>query len=651
LLSREDGERSLTVFLALAVGVGVLFPQVPVGGAIMTPRHSLLIILVFFLPTTVFAATRYIVKKGDSLYKISKRFKVPASALREVNKLSNDRLDIGDVLLIPDSDAKKVSLNQEHEKKASVDKSQYVVAKGDTLVEISKKFGISVEDIKRANNLKNNKLQIGQKLIVPASGPTKIQLGNSNRTQKEISVSKAVVEEKNQAETKSNLLEVTIRYIVKDGDTLGKIASNFGVPIGELKRANGLKDDKLKIGMVLSIPGSGNSKVAEKTTSQPVLITKRYAVKRGDNLYELAKKFGTSVEVIKKTNRLNSDRLDVGDVLFIPDSKDEEILVDQEEYRKKGVTASKSVGEKKPVESKSNLSSVPIEYRVKKGDTLSGIANKFGVSVNALKNANGLKSNNIRIGMRLTIPGAFSTSSSTDLEVSPDTGESKNYTVKKGDTLGLIAKKFKIPVKDLKRANNIRGNTIKVGQVLTIPAQEREEGIYKTQVRTSSPIETDDNHYYRNNDNHKKDDYITRDTIISVAKRFLGAPYKFGGNSLIKGIDCSGFVNKVFSFFNVDLPRTARDMYKVGQDVDRDELTTGDLVFFRTYAQYPSHVGIYIEDSKFIHASSAAKRVTIDSINESYYRKRYIGAKRIDVKGLFYDEMSKDYKGFERQLN
>jgi cell wall-associated NlpC family hydrolase len=115
------------------------------------------------------------------------------------------------------------------------------------------------------------------------------------------------------------------------------------------------------------------------------------------------------------------------------------------------------------------------------------------------------------------------------------------------------------------------------------------------------------------------------------------------------GIDCSAFVNKVFDFFNVDLPRTARDIYKVGRSVAKSELATGDLVFFTTYASYPSHVGIYIENDEFIHASSAARKVTIDSINRSYYRKRYIGAKRIEVSGLFYGDLSEGYKGFEIQ--
>jgi len=122
-------------------------------------------------------------------------------------------------------------------------------------------------------------------------------------------------------------------------------------------------------------------------------------------------------------------------------------------------------------------------------------------------------------------------------------------------------------------------------------------------------------------------------------KKYLGAPYKFGGNSFTTGIDCSGYVRKVFSSFNVTLPRTARDIfYKSGHQVSKKKLDTGDLVFFQTYAKYPSHVGIYIGNgnNEFIHASSASRMVTIDTMNKRYYRQRYLGAKRINLKSASY---------------
>ncbi|MBU5614924.1 C40 family peptidase [Geomonas azotofigens] len=116
--------------------------------------------------------------------------------------------------------------------------------------------------------------------------------------------------------------------------------------------------------------------------------------------------------------------------------------------------------------------------------------------------------------------------------------------------------------------------------------------------------------------------------ISETAARYLGTPYRFGGEGA-DGIDCSSFVQQVFHANQIDLPRTAREQINVGSDVPASELRRGDLVFFQTYASYPSHVGIYLGDGKMIHASSGKGEVTISDMNSDYYRPRYLGAKRI----------------------
>lgn len=118
------------------------------------------------------------------------------------------------------------------------------------------------------------------------------------------------------------------------------------------------------------------------------------------------------------------------------------------------------------------------------------------------------------------------------------------------------------------------------------------------------------------------------DGIEQTAERFLGIPYRFGGEGE-NGIDCSSFVQQVYKQYHVDLPRTAREQIAVGTDVATGELRKGDLVFFHTYASFPSHVGIYLGDGKMIHASSGKGEVTISDMNSDYYRSRYLGAKRI----------------------
>lgn len=95
------------------------------------------------------------------------------------------------------------------------------------------------------------------------------------------------------------------------------------------------------------------------------------------------------------------------------------------------------------------------------------------------------------------------------------------------------------------------------------------------------------------------------------------------------GIDCSAYVQKVYGLLEINLPRSAREQFHAGEMVEKDDLSIGDLVFFRTYASFPSHVGIYLGNDLFIHASKKGRKVTIDSLNTPYYLKRFIGAKRI----------------------
>ena len=129
----------------------------------------------------------------------------------------------------------------------------------------------------------------------------------------------------------------------------------------------------------------------------------------------------------------------------------------------------------------------------------------------------------------------------------------------------------------------------------------------------------------------KADDSIT-DRLLRVARRMLEVPYRYGGTSLW-GLDCSGFVQKAFAFLGLDLPHSARAQFREGLKVAKADLSAGDLVFFRTRAKYPSHVGIYLGDNRFIHASGHDRKVTIDSLDHPYYVKHYLGAKRLLVEG------------------
>ncbi len=123
----------------------------------------------------------------------------------------------------------------------------------------------------------------------------------------------------------------------------------------------------------------------------------------------------------------------------------------------------------------------------------------------------------------------------------------------------------------------------------------------------------------------------SREKILFEAIKFLDTPYKYGGNSQ-KGIDCSAFTLQVYqNALSVDLPRSAREQYAVGKKIfSEEELQFGDLVFFNTRrASFPGHVGIYLGENQFVHASRSLG-VTVSSLENAYYKKRYVGARRMD---------------------
>lgn len=115
--------------------------------------------------------------------------------------------------------------------------------------------------------------------------------------------------------------------------------------------------------------------------------------------------------------------------------------------------------------------------------------------------------------------------------------------------------------------------------------------------------------------------------IVASAQKYMGVPYVWGGEEPT-GWDCSGYTQYVMRENGITIPRTAAEQFATGAPVDKANLKVGDMVFFTTYKPGASHVGFYMGDGKFIHASSAAKKVTINSLSESYYAERYIGARR-----------------------
>ncbi len=120
-----------------------------------------------------------------------------------------------------------------------------------------------------------------------------------------------------------------------------------------------------------------------------------------------------------------------------------------------------------------------------------------------------------------------------------------------------------------------------------------------------------------------------RRLIVRTAEKYIGVPYKWGGESAHEGFDCSGLTMTVYQLNGLDLPRTSRQQWTAGTPIERNQLQRGDLVFFATSrGRRVSHVGIYAGENKFIHAPRRGKTIRTTSLTNPYYRKRYLGARR-----------------------
>lgn len=207
-----------------------------------------------------------------------------------------------------------------------------------------------------------------------------------------------------------------------------------------------------------------------------------------------------------------------------------------------------------------------------------------------------------------------------EIPVTETDDEFIEYRVQKGDTIEKIAARFNVEKDEILDSNNLKdGVKLPPNTIVLIPktvSEEKQEEFINLTTRNLKPWKSHDEKYM----------------LVKVAKSFMGAPYKYGGNT-VRGLDCSAYVKKIYEIFDVQLPRSAREQFHVGTKINKEDLAIGDLVFFRTkrYIKYPTHVGIYIGDGNFIHSSSGHGRigVKIDSLSSDFYTRTYVGATRI----------------------
>ena len=222
---------------------------------------------------------------------------------------------------------------------------------------------------------------------------------------------------------------ITNTYVVQKGDTLYSIANKLGTTVSELKKENNLTSNTLQIGEVLRVP---TKEIYEEEENI-------YIVKKGDTLYSIAMANNTTVDELKKANNLTSNILSTGQLLKIPSA----LLPES-------------------------------TYIVKKGDSLYLIANKYNTTIDELKRINNLTSNILSIGQVLKLPS----DKVSDIEKEENT---ISYTVQKGDSLYSIARKYDTTIDRIKDLNNLTTNLLSIGQVLLIPTDTNLETTYTVQ--------------------------------------------------------------------------------------------------------------------------------------------------------------------------
>lgn len=211
----------------------------------------------------------YVVKRGDSLWSIARKYGISVNELKELNGLSSNLLSVGQTLIVSGV--------------PETNNDIYFVKNGDTLYGIASRFGVSVDELKRYNNLNSNVISVGQQLYIPTGQIVDDTVGTNYDT-----------------------------YIVKVDDTLFNIASRYGISADELKSINNLDNDILFVGQQLLVPISSNIVDTDITNYLD------YRILSGDTLYSIANRYGVSVDELKRINNLVNNNLSVDQVIKIP---------------------------------------------------------------------------------------------------------------------------------------------------------------------------------------------------------------------------------------------------------------------------------------------------------------------------------------------
>ena len=372
-------------------------------------------------------------------------------------------------------------------------------------------------------------------------------------------------------------------------------------------------------------------------TSGRVEAGSTHVVQPGETLYRIALRYGVTVGALAAYNGLSDPTLiHSGQILNIPPRG----ARDRAKPAPKPPKSAKTPSAQQATQGTVVIRKVTYRYVVSRGDTLFSIARRFGITVAVLKQANGLTSDLIRPGQRLVIPGAkvsiripppgptilVKVPSANDTLSQPAPAESPSTLADAGDTVTVQR-----PLRVRRGPGSYFTTLALVAPQTQLLVTAISEGWYEVQLPggDSGWVRQEDLREAPVSRPRDKSNPATGDMVVREAMQYLGVRYVWGGGSN-QGLDCSGFIYVVFSAFAPDLLRMASyDYFRMGIPVTQSELQPGDLVFFTTYAPGASHVGIYVGDHRFLHASSSASAVAVSSLDEGYYTARYVGARRL----------------------
>ncbi len=256
----------------------------------------------------------------------------------------------------------------------------YRVKRGDNLSTIAKKYDIAVDDLKKWNNIKGNEVAYGKNL----------KINGTDAEQKSTAVAKVEVDKK--AVQKDSVVTTTSSYVVQKGDNLSNIAKKFNITVADIEEWNKLTNNNVQLGATLQVAKIPT--VKEETAVAPERKDIQYIVQKGDNLGNIAKKFGASLDDLKQWNNLVSNSIALGSTLIVAKN---EIAI---------VTNKATVASFKKKDDYAAPAKKEAEYYVKKGDSLYSISKKYpGVTISDLKKWNNIKEEELKPGMKLKING------------------------------------------------------------------------------------------------------------------------------------------------------------------------------------------------------------------------------------------------------